>query len=209
MDSSILQKLPPAICHGGEVEQARNGVYTLTDVFQRVKEQTDNHGILYVNEEGQEHYRSYDELVDEAGRMLSGLRGLGLKAGDKVILQFDRQEDFVTVFWSCIIGGIVPVPMTTSKDYREKSNEASALYSVWEMLDKPVILTSGTLERGLMEFSQNYGVNSHYIQAIEKMKQTVGEEVWHISKPEDLALMLFTSGSTGKPKGVQLTHGNI
>nr|WP_237175720.1 non-ribosomal peptide synthetase [Paenibacillus xylanexedens] len=179
------------------------------DVFQRVKERTDNHGILYVNEEGHEHYRSYDELVGEADRMLSGLRGLGLKAGDKVILQFDRQVDFVTVFWGCIIGGIVPIPMTTSKDYREKSNEANALHSVWEMLDNPIILTSGTLERGLMEFSQNYEVNPDYIQAIEKMEQMNGEEAWHISKPEDLALMLFTSGSTGKPKGVQLTHGNI
>lgn len=53
-------------------------------------------GITYITADKQEIAKSYNELLNESSRYLTGLRSSGLKAGDHVILQIDNQHQF---FW--------------------------------------------------------------------------------------------------------------
>ncbi|MEU6770324.1 hypothetical protein [Streptomyces sp. NPDC046759] len=43
---------------------------------------------------------------DEVARLLTGLRALGLRPGDRVVLVLEPSQDFVPV-----LGGFVPCPM--------------------------------------------------------------------------------------------------
>ncbi|MDQ4682705.1 hypothetical protein RCF13_23645, partial [Stenotrophomonas maltophilia group sp. RNC7] len=105
------------------------------------------------------YFRRYCDLIADAERVLTGLRKSGLQPADKAILQFDSPEDFISAFWGCVIGGIVPVPVAPVRNYGERSNEAQILYSVWETLEKPCILTNTRMEQGVKDFSRLYEID--------------------------------------------------
>ena len=77
-------KKPLAIAHGASLSQDFDDRTTLPEILQRAAKT--NQGIIYLAQDGTELFQSYAELLDLAGRLLGGLRALGLKPQDKVIL---------------------------------------------------------------------------------------------------------------------------
>ncbi|MCG6498072.1 KR domain-containing protein [Kitasatospora sp. A2-31] len=77
--------------------------------------------VVHVRADGSETRRSYASLVPEASRVLGGLRALGLRPGDRVILQCEDTEDYLAALWGCILGGITAVPLTVPASYETAS----------------------------------------------------------------------------------------
>jgi acyl-CoA synthetase (AMP-forming)/AMP-acid ligase II len=198
-----------SLSHGIELREDATLLMSLATTLKRAAERSPGKGIRYIRADGTERMQFYPELVDEASRILTGLRASGVKPGDKVIFQLHLNEDFVPAFWACALGGFVPVPISVPPGYDEPHNILAKLENAWGLLDHPIILASSALAPGLQGFAQRQGLSGFRVEAVEPLRSSSPTRDWHLNQPEDLALLLLTSGSTGLPKAVQLHHRNI
>nr|WP_034087188.1 non-ribosomal peptide synthetase [Streptacidiphilus albus] len=165
--------------------------------------------VVHVRADGSETARSYASLLEEAGHTLGGLRALGLRPGDQVILQCADTEDFLATLWGCLLGGFVAVPLTVPVSYDAPSAPLAKLEGVWQMLDRPWIVTSGPGEPDLRALAARRGWPDLRLTTADALRAGPADDDWHPADPDDTALMLLTSGSTGLPKAVRLSHRNI
>lgn len=201
------QKL--AISHREALPEDPHTPKTLIEALQQTVKQHRDHKILYLQSDGSEIYQSYPDLFEEAQRILAGLRKLGLKPQDKVILQLELNQDFVPAFWGCILGGFIPVPLTVAPTYQEVNSTLDKLQHTWKMLSQPIVLSSDRLFNDLNSLADRLNLENWQVANINKLRQNKPDINYNPSQPEDVTLMLLTSGSTGMPKAVQLSHQNI
>ncbi|MBD2441587.1 SDR family NAD(P)-dependent oxidoreductase, partial [Nostoc sp. FACHB-110] len=197
-----------AISYGETLKYSEKTPTTLQELLQKVA-QNSNKGIIYIQPDGSEKVQSYHQLWQDAQKISSGLRQLGLKAEDKVIFQLEENQDFLSAFWGCVLGGFVPVPVSIAPAYEPGNSTASKLQNTWQMLEKPLVLTSAALAGNIDNFFQLLNLENLQIATIENLRECEVDLQLHQSQPEDLVILLLTSGSTGIPKCVMLNHRNI
>ncbi|WP_298422717.1 non-ribosomal peptide synthetase [uncultured Kordia sp.] len=170
-----------------------------------------NIGITYIGAGGKETYISYPELFKQAKTVLFNLQSQGIKKGDELLFQIASNEIFVPVFWGCILGGIIPVPLASATN----ENLKQKFINVWEKLNNPFLISSEKAKNKLLDYfhtekeHKKYGeVVSHFIDETSVFELT-GEGEIHHPHEKDMAFIQFSSGSTGKAKGVVLTHENL
>ncbi|WP_404384168.1 SDR family NAD(P)-dependent oxidoreductase [Caenispirillum salinarum] len=186
---------------------------TLIDRVRAVAEdQSHDRGIIFISGERQETCIPYARLWDDAGRMLSRLRAAGVAPGHELVLQIEDQRTFLTLFWACLRGGIVPVPLHVGArdDYLRK------LLKVWKTLSHPWLATIDKRLPQICEFWTAEGADAHALdsRALLIADAEDGAETFEPAdevapRPDDLAFLQFSSGSTGDPKGVTVTHRNL
>ncbi|MCZ9634914.1 non-ribosomal peptide synthetase [Rhodococcus sp. BH5] len=165
--------------------------------------------IIHIDADGTETRCDYASLSDEASCVLNGLRALGLRPGDPVILQCADTKEFLGALWGCILGGFVAVPLTVPTSYESGSAAITKLEGVWRMLNHPWIVVSDSIEPALRQVADCRGWEGCQIVAINVLRQQPPDFSWHTAEPDDPLLMLLTSGSTGLPKAVRLSHHNV
>ncbi|MEH1813015.1 MAG: SDR family NAD(P)-dependent oxidoreductase [Nostoc sp.] len=205
----FLEPKPLAISHSSILPDDPHAPITLPEVLQTAAQQVKSAGIIYLLPDGTELRQSYAELLEVAERILAGLRKLGLKPKNKVILQMELSRDIIPAFWGCILGGFVPVIMEVPPTYRESNKVVDKLCHIWQFLDSPVILTTEILKPEIELLSQWLPTERLKIGTIEVLKNNIASKQYHHSQPDEVALFNLTSGSTGIPKCVQLTHKNL
>jgi hypothetical protein len=114
--TGVLQKSESkalAISYGAASKSQASHPTTLSAALLRTALEIPSEGILYLKADGSEIVQSYKALLNEAERIKAGFCQLGLKPQDKVIFQINHNWDFIPAFWGCILGGFVPVPIST------------------------------------------------------------------------------------------------
>lgn len=204
-----LDILPPAVSYGGELMDIEGSPQTLAAALRRASQLTTDRGILYLMPDGTERHQTYAELLDCAERILTGLHALGLKPGDTVLFQFELNENFISAFWACVLGGILPTPCGVPPVYDEGNAGVGKLRNAWQLLGQPIILTDRSLCAAVAELAVPWHTDQLRVAALEPLMDYEPDQLWYDAKPEDRVLHLLTSGSTGIPKCVQHQHRSI
>ena len=196
------------ISYGGPLLEEPDAPTTLPQALQRAAQNSLGQSIIYLQANGAEIVQSYAALLEEAERILAGLRRLNLQPQDKVILQLELTQDIIPAFWGCLLGGFIPVIMAVPPTYREANAALDKLYHIWQFLEQPLILTSEALTTSVSSLSQSLS-GTVQIGTIETLRINQPAPSHHQTQPDDVAFFNLTSGSTGVPKCVMLTHRNI
>ena len=205
-NSSASKKL--AISYGEPLPYTEDLPKNLIEVLQRASKNS-NEGIIYIKSDGSETVQSYPELWQDAQRIVAGLRNIGLKPQDKVIFQLEDNQDFIRAFWGCVLGGFVPVPVSIAPTYELVNSTVSKLQNTWQMLEKPLVLTSASLAPKITGLSKLLNLDNFQVAIVDKLRECEPDLELHQSQPDDLAILLLTSGSTGTPKAVMQSHRSL
>lgn len=190
-----------AIIKGNQIDSILYN--NLTELFlETTKEETEK-GIVFVKLDNTECFISYSELREIVLQYLGGLKDKGIKAGDKLIIQFEDDMKFIIALWSCILGGILPVPLPIG--INGSLDDLEKLINVKELLDNCKLLIE---EKNHKYYSQKIS-NEDLIIYEEISPRKVSEEECYKANKEEIAIMQFSSGTTGTPKGVAMTHYNL
>lgn len=199
---------PSAIAHGPRLGADADRPATLGAALRRAANRYPEHGITYVRPDGSRSFHTYPQLLDEAGHWWSRLARLGVRQGDKVILQLCDNREFITVFWACVLGGATPVPVSVAPDYSPENAVAQKLVNAWRLFDRPLILASPGLAPGVRTVFEQTAPERAEVRTIADL-EGAGPVPDDVAGPDDVTLMLLTSGSTGTPKAVMHSHRTL
>ena len=158
---------------------------------------------------------SYAELESRVRHLASGLRDLGVKREERVLLAMQDVSDWPVAFLGAIYAGIVPVAVNTlltADDYAYmlEHSRAQAVLVSGEVLPalkaaltksdhevRKVIVSRpvAPLDFGEIEFDA-------FLEAHGAMARPAR------THSDDPAFWLYSSGSTGRPKGTVHSHAN-
>jgi acyl transferase domain-containing protein/acyl-CoA synthetase (AMP-forming)/AMP-acid ligase II/acyl carrier protein/SAM-dependent methyltransferase len=147
---------------------------------------------------------NYATLRQQAMRILAGLRRTGLQPGEPIILQLDRVDEFLPVFWAAQFGGFIPAPLAVPLAYDTPSAVRSRLDAAWEHLGHPPVVAGSSNATELSHFAADQV--AFKVVSIKELNADEPASRIHQAAPDDPALLLFTSGSTGTAKAVVQTH---
>ncbi|KMY19263.1 non-ribosomal peptide synthetase [Bacillus pumilus] len=200
---------PPALVYGGDVIKKPGTPVTLTEVLIRSAFMSPDRGVTYIKEGGRTLTQSYPELLTNAERVLSGLRKAGLTNGDQVLLQLKDHQDFITAFWGCILGGIIPTPVSVPPVYDETNQAVNKLKGVFRLQNEPFIMTNEASAEDIAGLRESFEAKDIPILTIETLLSCEPDEQHYEPEPDEPVLQLLSSGSTGVPKCIRHNHQSI
>ncbi|ORT55624.1 hybrid non-ribosomal peptide synthetase/type I polyketide synthase [Streptomyces sp. CB03238] len=192
-----------ALCRGPEPDYTEADPRNAVEALRRAADSTTGAAVVTVAPDGSTISRTYHELLSQAGRMLTGLREHGLRAGDAVVLCGLPLAEFFPAFWACVLGGARPVAI--AEPAAPGSPALERLLHACAVLDRPLVLTD---EAGAEDLAH----------AAPELRVAVAQDCMGASPAyaddiepagSDVALLMLSSGSTGVPKAAQLTHAGL
>ena len=180
---------------------------------------------IWLGEDGTERIITYDQLLRMVNRFANGLKSLGVKKGDRVVIYMPLTVEGVVSMLACARIGAIHSVVYAGLGHaalRDRILDAQAKIvitgDVGFRRGKAVPLKSITDEAvAELEFVEKVVVCS---RRIPKMTSVSSREIdfadlmdfpseceAEIMEAEDPLFILYTSGTTGKPKGVVHVHG--
>src|SRR5262245_31736581 len=74
----------------------------------------DTAGITFITSGDGAEYMAYQEVYAQSLLILGSLQQKGVQASDEVIIQTDDNKYFLLLFWACLLGKIIPVPLSAA-----------------------------------------------------------------------------------------------
>ncbi|WP_421230200.1 AMP-binding protein [Aeromonas jandaei] len=150
---------------------------------------------------------TWGEVADEARRMVTALRHLGLVAGDKVALLSKNCAQWFIADLAMQMGQYVSVPIypTANVDtieYVLRHSEAKAIF-VGKLDDWKSQAAGVPADLLRIAFPYDTMPASYQWDDLLETHEPIPDSP--VQEPDSLLSLVYTSGSTGKPKGAMLT----
>ena len=158
---------------------------------------------------------SYGELANQVRRCAAGLRALGLRREDRVLLLMHDCSDWPVAFLGALYAGVVPVAVNTlltADDYAfmlRDSRAQAALVSAALLPTLQAALAQGGHEVGPVVVSRAGTGLPAGCTAFDALLAAQAPADAADTHADEAAFWLYSSGSTGKPKGTVHTQANL
>jgi long-chain acyl-CoA synthetase len=180
---------------------------------------------LWAKREGGWQSQSWADAAREVCLLAEGMRRLGLRDGDRVLLISENRPEWCLADLAIMAAGCVTVPAyttNTERDHRHilENSEASAVIVASEKLARPLlpaVLTTNSVRHVIgiepLRAQQSGNVEFHTWTDLlggdaSAARRNVDARLAGIGRA-DLACIIYTSGTGGAPRGVMQHHGAI
>ncbi|HET7709326.1 MAG TPA: long-chain fatty acid--CoA ligase [Sphingomicrobium sp.] len=179
---------------------------------------------LWAKRDGRWQSTSWREAVRQVAAFADSLKGLGLVAGDRVMLVSENRPEWLIADLAIMAAGCVTVPTyttNTTRDHQHILGNSGA---------RAVIVSTQRLAKMLVP-AVLFSSDCHHIIGIEDVRpaqaiegaefhhwremvagdgdvEAVGRRMDEVGR-EDMACIIYTSGTGGAPRGVMQHHGSI
>jgi long-chain acyl-CoA synthetase len=163
---------------------------------------------------------TFAEVRRRAVALAGTFSGLGVKAGDRVLIYLDNSHEYIEAYFAVLYLGAVAVPIN-------KNLTMDVVRFIAEDADPVLIVTNSVFRKRLAEGNAVSGATGLPEGLILNLDSLGAEDQRRSPLPPDNgvelpdndakspddgdtpALFLYTSGTTRMPKGVVLTHKNL
>ena len=158
---------------------------------------------------------TYGQLADQVRRFASGLKALGLKREERVLLLMHDSSDWVVAFLGSLYAGVVPVAVNTlltADDYAfmlANSRAQAALVSGALLPTLQAALAQAQTEVHQVVVSRPGAAVAEGQTDMADLIARHGPALPEATLADEPAFWLYSSGSTGKPKGTVHSQGNL
>jgi len=178
--------------------------------------------------------RSYTSISDAAWRFANGLRGLGVKKGDRVAIMLPNTPQFVIAFYGALRAGAIVVPcnpLYTVPELRYQLKDSGAetivvlsrLYPVAKAAREgtsvknvivtnikeempPIVRTLFTLAKEKKDGHRQHFQGDPGAVAFQDVLKSPATPFDAGTRKDDIAVLQYTGGTTGVSKGAMLSH---
>jgi long-chain acyl-CoA synthetase len=198
-------------------------VETINEILLNTAKTFPKDNLMLHKKEGRYVPISTEEFTNKVKYLSLGLKDLGVKAEDKLILFSETRPEWVMMDIAnlCLRGITVPIYTTLMSEQIK--------YIIDNSDAKVVVCSNKELWQKIEALKQELAKVAHYItfeseapegvlrfeEMLEKGKRIdeenpgLFEKMALESKPDDTVSIIYTSGTTGPPKGSMLTHRNF
>ena len=163
---------------------------------------------------------SWAEAARQVASLAAGLRAIGLRPGDRVMLVSENRPEWCISDLGVMAAGCVTVPTYTTNTERdhahiiENSGARAVIVSTQKLANvlMPAVLKSNHAQIVIGIDQVRLGqsaVDCHDWHRLIADHPTAPEKVDSPFAREDLACIIYTSGTGGAPRGVMQHHGAI
>ncbi len=164
-----------------------------TDVIEILKRHAAVPGRVWL----QDGQVTYADLLAETGRLANALAGLGLKKGDRLLLQAEKCEAVLSLYLACLRLGVFFLPVNPGYTVSETAHFVADAEPALAVVDASRVAGLSALGARTIDLTELLA------------RATTAEFADPAHGPDDLAAILYTSGTTGRSKGVMLTRDNL
>ncbi len=149
------------------------------------------------------------DLTQRAARLASGLRGLGVRPGDRVGVVMTNSVDVVLAYlaiWHAGAAAMPVVPAVTPAELAHVLRDSEATVVLATAASIALVRAAATgLDVAVVVADETPGPDEHLLaDLVETAALGLVPRA-----ATDLAALLYTGGTTGRAKGVMLSHGNL
>ncbi|MET9232374.1 MupA/Atu3671 family FMN-dependent luciferase-like monooxygenase [Lentzea sp. NPDC003310] len=161
----------------------------VADALLRAASSRPHAGVVVVGADGRDELITYPRLLERACRVLSGLRALGVRQGDHVVLCGLEIADLLTAFWACALGGVRPAVI--AEPVADGGPALDRLRHTWRLLGEPLVVGD----------ADGFRTTS----VTDCLRHEPARDFARVAD-EDVVVLMLSSGSTGASKAAQLTQ---
>ena len=152
----------------------------------------------------------YAALRGESGRVAAALRGLGVRAGDRVAVRVEKSAEAVLLYVACLRLGAAFVPVNVACSPNEVEyflRDSKPRVAVVAPADLAVL--ESVAKQSAVEHLLTLGVDGDgSLMELARRRDAISEPERNVG-PDSLAAIVYTSGTTGRSKGAMLTRANL
>lgn len=198
-----------------DIARVTDGQTVATAFRDTVARQGGEIALRWRDDAGQWRSWSWSDYADTAGRIATGLRRLGVRPGDRVVLLVRNVAEFHALDTGVLLAGATPVSLYNSsapEQIAHLAGHCAATVAVVEdagFLDRlqPVRAQLPDL-RAVVCVRDGDSSTTPYAELLDAEPRDLDEAAAGC-RPDGLATVIYTSGTTGSPKGVMITHRNV
>lgn len=179
-----------------------------TDVLDFWAQKSDKRGMLWTDERGTVRDITFQEFSERSTRLADGLRRLGVKKGDRVLVVIPPEPAWWETFMALFRLGAVVAPGTSqlrARDLRYRS-ELAGVSAV--IVDEAIAAQAEEGLEGVDVLRVVVGSRPGWHSYEDVLSSGSSDFVPEQTRSDDPAILYFTSGTTGYPKMVLHTHAS-